>query len=261
MNVISIDPAPSKPAVIFDGQFCSIPVDELVAYCASLARDSDTLLCWDAPLTGPASSTGSFSQRTIEKFFSRQETGYKTPAGISVLPYSGCPHWAITRACLGLPICGDYGVGKEQLPFLLTTNSTEIRPGCARVVETHPAVAIWLWCRNLENDSEEYSSDAPRPWVYKGRKPSRSIEELWTSLTEIWKATENSTLQDMIARTSEPKNDDQLDAFVGWVLGTLLASGSAWVDILGDLTTGAIALPVTPELRKQFDTFVEGSTT
>ncbi len=257
MKVVSIDPAPSKPAVIFDGQqFDTVSPSKLAAYCASLATRLDALLCWDAPLTGPASSHGSFSQRTIEQFFSRRETGFKAPTGISVLPYSGCPHWAITRACLGLPICGDYEIDKGRLPFLLTTDASEIKPGRARVVETHPAVAIWLWCRDLEDDN-----DGQRPWVYKGRKPSRTIEELWTSLTGIWRGIENHVVNDVIARIDRPTNDDELDAFVGWVLGTLLASGHKSVDILGDSCTGAIALPVTDELRKQFDTFTKQNAT
>jgi len=132
--------------------------------------------------------------------------------------------------------------------------------GTCASLETHPAVAIWLWCRNLENRSED-DDEAPRPWVYKGRRPSRSIGELWTSLTGIWRATDNSTLIDMIARTDEPKDDDQLDAFVGWVLGTLLDARDASVDILGDTTTGAIALPVTTELKNQFNAFAEGHAT
>lgn len=255
MNVVSVDPAPSKDAVVFDGRYHTVPASELVAHCASLSKDPDTLLCWDAPLTGPESSTGSFSQRTIEQFFSRQATGYKTPKGISVLPYSGCPHWAITRACLGLPICGEYSAEGDELPFALTTDATEITSGRAQVLETHPAVAIWLWYRKVDGNSK---ADPDKRWSYKGKNPSRTVEELWESLSEIWQATGNPTIQDAIARTAPPKDDDRLDAFVGWVLGTLLASDDSSVEILGDSNTGAIALPVTPGLQTQFNAFIKG---
>ena len=259
MNVISIDPAPSKRALVFDGTFKTVDASELVAYCDTLAS-TDTLLCWDAPLTGPSSTRGSFSQRLIEQFFSRGETGFKTPKGISVLPYSGCPHWAITRACLGLPICGEHDLPGERLPFTLTTNVAELKPDRSRVIETHPAVAMWLWCRELEDDPDDEGQ--ARSWVYKGSKPSRTIEEMWTLLTGVWMATEHPAIIDAMSRPlNVPNDDDKLDAFVGWVLGTLLLSNHPSVGILGDSASGAIALPMSTELQTAYNTFRSSNVT
>lgn len=252
MNVVSIDPAPSKDGVIFDGEFHTIPASKLVTFCSSLSEDPETLLCWDAPLTGPESSMGSFSQRTIEQFFSRQETGFKTPKGISVLPYSGCPHWAITRACLGLPICGEYSVEKDKLPFSLTTDVSQIESAQPQVVETHPAVAMWLWHRIYGSGSEKGSK---RSWKYKSNGSSRVLQDLWDSLTDILAAHGNSAVRDVIERTDTPRDDDHLDAFIGWALGTLLAAGDESVGILGDSKTGALALPVSSDLKTQFEAF------
>ncbi len=256
MNVVSIDPAPSKPAVVFDGQMRSIPASHVPAFCAMLSRQPDTLLCWDAPLTGPALNAqpngpaGSFSQRQIEKFFSRAETGFKTPAGISVLPYSGCPHWAITRASLGLPICGRFDREDRELPFRHTTSNAEVVAGTARVIETHPAIAIWLWCRHLDPDDS-------RPWVYKGRRPSRTVPEIWDNLSEIWDGTGVPRVLNTINEIDPPENDDELDAIVGWVVGTLLVVHHPSVGILGTTAAGAIALPIDQELQTSFDTFLQ----
>ena len=256
MNVVSIDPAPAKNAVVFDGEMRSIPAWQLPAYCQTLSRQPDTLLCWDAPLTGPSFNqepggrTGSFSQRQIEQFFSRTETGFKIPPGISVLPYSGCPHWAITRASIGLPICGRFDQDINELPFRLTTETEDVQPGTTRVIETHPAVAIWLWCRNLDDADD-------RPWVYKGRKPSRTILEIWTALSGVWAETHVPQVLKVIDKIEPPANDDQLDAIVGWVLGVLLVAKHPSVNILGTFATGAIALPTDDELQGSFSAFLQ----
>jgi predicted RNase H-like nuclease len=254
MNVISVDPAPSKDAVVFDGQYKSIKPSELVEYCKSIAKP-DTLLCWDAPLTGPETTRGSFSQRVIERFFSRAESGYKAPKGISVLPYSGCPHWAISRACVGLPVCGDYDLAYDQLPFLLTTKSEDIAIGRARVIETHPALAVWLWCCEFSRiDEEELELIS---WIYKGNKAVRSVNEVWTDLSSVWIATNECAIVDVITDPkNEPTNDDQLDAIVGWVLGKLLVSNHSSVGLLGDRQTGSIAIPICPAIKSAFTSFV-----
>jgi hypothetical protein len=253
MNVVSIDPAPSKRAIVFDGAYHEVSARDLVEFCRELSQ-KETLLCWDAPLTGPSSSRGSFSQRLIERFFSRSETGFKSPRGISVLPYSGCPHWAITRSCLGLPKCGDFDSPLSNLPFELVTDKASIEERRSFVIETHPAVAIWLWCRELEQQVED--NDQIRSWVYKGSNPSRTIEEMWTLLTGVWKKTNNQVILEAISsHNNVPDDDDKLDAFVGWVLGILIAYNDDSVGIVGDSLSGAFALPISAGLMKAFETF------
>ena len=153
MPVIAVDPAPGKESTVIDGtKFLKLSPRELRLGMPS-GLVNETLLCWDAPLTGPGdpepagADPSDFTQRPVEKFFSRKETGFKAPKGISVRPYSGCPHWAISRSILGLPRTGPYDHGFDRLPFHLLPGAEEERAGRPSVVEIHPAVGAWLWCR------------------------------------------------------------------------------------------------------------------
>ena len=126
-RVISIDPAPAKPSTVFDGVcYSRKSASKLRHYLEEIACEGpDTLICWDAPLTGPVNSVrpGScrydFTKRPIERFFSLAETGLKAPKGISVLGYGACPHWTISRSLLGLPTVGSYDVPESMLRLLL----------------------------------------------------------------------------------------------------------------------------------------------
>ncbi len=151
MNIIGIDPAPTKGLDVFDGRHHRVALGGARGYVDSLRSQQDLLVCWDSPLTGPPIRTveggeargSAFSQRPIESFFSKTETGFKTPSGISVRGYSGCPHWTLSRSLLGLPRVGPFDLGGELLPFNLLT--TDVPPSTGRhVVEVHPAVALWL---------------------------------------------------------------------------------------------------------------------
>ena len=153
VRVLAVDPAPGKGSTVFDGTAFSMKTgSELRTYLNEPGnRTRGTLVCWDAPLTGPTNpaSAGAcpvdFTQRLIEQFFSRAETGFKTPRGISVMPYSGCSHWTISRSLLGT----------AQKPDRSTTTTTNCRFTCCRRVQTanvgggprslrfHPGVAAW----------------------------------------------------------------------------------------------------------------------
>lgn len=254
MKVVSIDPAPAKQAVIFDGELRRVTAAKLPSYCSRLAEDKDTLLCWDAPLTGPPNCDNAtefdaaFSQRVIERFFSRAATGFKAPGGISVLPYSGCPHWAISRACVGLPRVGRFDARDEALPYRLCENPPDSSGIGPWIVETHPAVAIWLWCRSPK-EKEDIT------WVYKGRNPGRTLQELWSLLLGIWATSQVPSITDVVNGLDVPNDDDELDVLVGWVLGMLLAQKHPSVTILGDLSTGAIVLPVVSSIVEKFAEF------
>ena len=256
MHVISIDPAPSKPAVVCDGAFRRVAAADLPGFCRTLAERRDVLLLWDAPLTGPPADgtipPSAYSQRTAERFFSRAATGYKTPRGISVLPYAGCPHWAITRASLGLPVCGRYGLPLDALPFRLTTDAADIAAGGRFVVESHPAVAAWLWLRVVD--------EPDRAWAYKGAKAAVGIVEMWAALRAAWAATLSPAVLRTVEALPEPQDDDELDAAVGWVLGSALAAGDPAADILGDGVTGGFAVPGDDELRERFRAFAAEGT-
>lgn len=256
MQVISVDPAPVKDAVVFDGSFSRVPALDLPDWCAEAAAWDDVLLCWDAPLTGPSDSrrSSNFSQRTVDRFFGRRSTGFKVPTGISVRPYCGCPHWAITRACVGLPRVGRFDTPWSELPFQLVEDAGRVRERGRWIAETHPAVAIWLWCRGDPSESPTLSGDETA-WIYKGRAPSRTVAELWRQLVSIWSRSSVRAVVETTAALEVPENDDELDAVVGWVLGTLLIESEDEVIVLGDRNAGSFLLPNVPGLATRFSEF------
>ena len=240
MRVVSIDPAPAKPSTLFDGdQYSSMSAPELRNHLDLLARDgSDVLVCWDAPLTGPTDSTSAgsrrydFTKRSIERFFSLRETGYATPKGISVLGYGDCPHWTISRSLLGLPRVGRFDSPESKLPFQLLTQPARLDTNRPSVVEIHPAVAAWLWCRGRRGELAS--------WQYKGKAsgPSRIRMEMWEIIRERVELAEDLPC---------PHSDDQFDAVVGYILGVMLMRGKVDANggcmILGNARDGAFLLP------------------
>lgn len=239
MMVSGIDPAPTKGLSVFDGADHEISLEESAAFVAQLAGNDDHLICWDAPLTGPPASVvggaaavgAAFSQRPIESFFSRTSTGFKTPKGISVQGYSGCPHWALTRCLLGLPRVGKFDASAESLPFLPLTRDEQspVRGRC--VVEVHPAVALWLWCRE--------GRGATASWHYK--KDRAVLLELWEALLRV-----------------PPSPDDQLDARVAYALGRLWLNDAGSVVLLGDADSGTFLVPAVRGSEEAFQMFVDG---
>ena len=253
-RVVAIDPAPGKKSTVFDGdQFLDFGAVELRKFLVEPCnRTPNTLICWDSPLTGPASPSaagsrlGDFTQRPIEKFFSRKETCFRVPSGISVRPYGGCPHWTISRSLLGLPRTGPYDRHDSGLPFHLLPSPEAEHAQRASIVEIHPAVAAWLWCL------EERGRDAD--WIYKGSrgsKRSREIvrQEMWSIIVE--KAGFNRS------GLPTPRDDDQFDAAVGFILGSLYADGDgsakARAMILGSRETGSFLLPAGDDLKETWD--------
>jgi len=254
MKVIGIDPAPRKGLSIFDGVDDEVKVEGATKMVAKLAGGDGILLCWDAPLTGPPASVvggatavgAAFSQRPIESFFSRKITGFQTPKGIAMLPYSGCSHWALTRCLLGLPRVGRFDLPVESLPFQLATSNDE-RPAYGRyVVEVHPAVALWLWCRE--------GRSATASCHYKNKKDPAVLLELWERLLEVPAVAAVLFEVQKIA----PKSDDQLDARVAYALGRLWLDDPPSVLLLGNADTGAFLVPSVPGIEDAFRCFIAG---
>jgi predicted RNase H-like nuclease len=244
MRVVGIDPAPVKGLAVFDGEDRRVPVAEAGAFFRELAAEDDVLVCWDAPLTGPPETAlaedergGSpFYERPIERFFSRKHSAFCTPKGVSVQAYAGCPHWALSRHLLGLPRVGPWDRPLDALPFRLAGSETD-RPERGRwVVEVHPAVAAWLWCR------DGWAGDG---WRYKTNRAVR--EALWTGLA--------GALPEHLGALGAPANDDQLDARVAWALGRAWLAGRPSVVLLGDLDRGTFLLPNVPDLEASFGAF------
>lgn len=252
MKVSGIDPAPTKGLSVFDGADREVRLEESAAFVGRLAGEVDCLVCWDAPLTGPPSTVvagaaaegAAFSQRPIESFFSRASTGFKTPKGISVQGYSGCPHWALTRCLLGLPRVGKFDAPAESLPFLPLTREEQRPVGGRYVVEVHPAVALWLWCRE--------GRGATASWRYK--KDRTVLLELWEGLLRV------PAVAGVLAevQATVPTSDDQLDARVAYALGRLWLDDPVSVVLLGDANSGTFLVPSVNGIEMALRLFVDG---
>ena len=273
MRVVSIDPHPSSDSVVCmddgngDIKFLSKTPRELREFVDCLAK-TKVLLCWDAPLTGPscASEAGpDFYWRQLECFFAPQarvgkkrklrETNYEVPAGISVLPYAGCPHWAITRSLLGLPRMGRYDQDHKS-PFRLLTDPKaspqEMQDPC--VVEIHPAVAAWLWSKGKRKFR-------PQTWFYKATSKKKNVDAAARDciLEDIWTAVVKAAQFDWPYET--PKGGDCFDAAIGYLLGMIYLQdrckplGERKVDIVGSRETGAWLLPMVKGLNDKWERF------
>lgn len=238
IKVIGIDPAPSKKNTIFNGEkFNECDYKGLQSILNELKKKTQEkiLICWDAPLSFSldiiTDKMSPFFKRKIEYFFS-QEKGYKTPPGISVLGYAGCPHWAIAQYLIGYPkISASECSFKSHFKLVFDKNDIS-----HSVTEVHPAVAIWLW---LKNDLKLNN------WNYK-KKKNESIRK---------KLIEALKIKNIIPQNLEIKSDDELDAFIAWKLGVEWVNNSEKVEILGNNETGSFLLPKKAEVFDKFKNF------
>jgi predicted nuclease with RNAse H fold len=215
---IGIDPAPAKPAVEWsaDGKR-EIAARDLPARMETLAATgAPTLVGWDAPLSF---ETSRFSHRTIDalagRWMRRQvKEGRLAKGAVSVLPFVGCPHWAITCEALGIPFRSS---SRAHPAWKLVASPDEIDGAC--VIEVHPAVALAVrWVASGAAD--------PMP-VYK-----RDPEACARIAARLGIPSESAT------------DDDTLDAYVAYELTVVFARGTArWV---GNPASGGYVLPCGP---------------
>jgi len=199
--VIGIDPAPSKKSTVCYLKDGKILFEDFTPYELKDFLDErtepDILVCWDSPLTGVdvSKKDNSFYSRAIEKKFQqKEEYHYLKETGVSVLGFAGCPHWTVSRYVLGLPKFTEFD--KNKIPFRLITKESDINIGGRMVTEVHPAIAIHHWY--IES--------------IKGYKTKTSqVGKIFDKISKRWKLTLGI----------KPKNSDQLDALVAFVLGTL----------------------------------------
>lgn len=252
VSVISIDPAPSKRSTVCDGEkFCEKTAAQLRTLLGEVKPN--TLICWDAPLTGPqdpdqaGEAEKEFSQRCIESFFSRCATRFKTPPGISVRPYSGCPHWTITRSLLGLPRVGPWDKGYAELPFRLMPCDDDEEDDRPSIVEIHPAVAAWLWCKD-----EKRAQQLNPGWAYKKNNEIRE----W-----MWGVIRGKTEDVACPDPPNDGDDDEFDASVGYLLGVLylrdLREPRPSVILLGNRKTGSFLVPNVDGLLERWQQFID----
>lgn len=272
MRVLGIDPAPSKSSTICDpggssnDLFDSLQPTELADAVETLnSEQGPVLICWDAPLTGPplngerSSEAGNaYSQRPIDAFFGKSESthdwGTYGVSGISVQPYSGCPHWTITRALFGYPRLGRYCKPPSELPWKLQTNPVYSPSSSGKdIVEVHPALALWLMLPRDKRHSEKEN------FKYKGNSNEDTKNEAKQTLFDGLAAfTEGTEAHDVVkSQQAEALNDDELDALTAWVLGTLWTEMSERVRLLGNQTYGTFLLPTDTEMENEFYDYVQ----
>lgn len=258
--VVGIDPAPSgKPTkgnavveITQDATSYRIQLRPRVTH-PELRRNlmdwkslPSVLLAWDAPLTGPmdpdCSEAGfprdvrhaDFTQRRLEASFSGI---YKPPDGISIRPYSGCPHWTISRNLLGLPRVGPYDTPWDQLPYTLLDRRPSSWEG-HKIVEVHPALAVWLWIKDA----------GILDWRYKDRE-ARKLHpgirrQFLEKLGTVWKSTVPPSLLPSGAWESQLLSDtDLFDAYVAALLALIWTIDPTLVSVWGDRRQGAMLLP------------------
>jgi len=226
--IVGIDPAPRKPPGVWEGMAGTKPQlkelkgpGELRAYVEQLIKDHAYLLiAWDAPLA--FKQEYGYSDRPFDVVMRRfvaekVKVGRLQRGAVSVRPFSGCPHWALTCAVLGIP----FGSRPRGLRMAWERDGFPYNEG-AYLVEVHPAVTLALWW--LEAGCNKAM---PR---YKGA----SIEQL-------------KDIARRLRRFKIPiaacKNDDALDAWVAWRMGADMLTGDAcWFD---DPKEGGYVLPFT----------------
>lgn len=270
MRVIAIDPAPGKDSTVYEGgeRFREIPGDKMRSFLKGIEDEKPpVLVCWDAPLTGPrnpenAGHPGDFTVRRLDSFFrqekfwsKRKGDGFKTPPGISVQPYPGCPHWTISRSVLGLPRLGPFDADYDRLPFhLLPHREGEVsgeevaRMDRPCIVEIHPAVAAWLWCKDHKK-LRPRSWKRGNGWRYKGDKKDPDLQgEMWEVIFDLCDDALKATLPKLEPdeKSRKPANDDQFDAVIGYILGVKWLRGDDDVVLLGDRENGSMLLPRVP---------------
>lgn len=215
--IIGVDPAPAKPAALWTGDgLRRVPAIELPRHIAKVVAENErVVIAWDAPLRFDARH--SMSDRPVDRVVrawckQRLREGVLAPKAVSVLPFAGCPHWAITCASLGFP----YGTPPSGLRVASAPDDGE-----RLVVEVHPAVAMAMrWCDLGLTDA------FPR---YKGDPAAcRRIGQALAFPEDAW------------------VDDDALDAYAAFWLAESFLSGAA--TLFGWAVAGGYVLPVGPSL-------------
>ncbi len=228
--VLGIDPAPKKKAAIWsEVGLRRVPPRELRTFLTDLLTGSrGVIVVWDSPLAFDPSY--GFSDRCIDRaarswMIVNVRAGLIEAGAVAVRPFSGCPHWVFSCHVLGLP----FG---EKINGLSLYSSKAWKPkaGNGFVIEVHPAVALAaLWI--------DMQIETPFP-RYKGSGAQQTPALIAATLGFPSEAGEN---------------DDALDAFVAYHLGTQLLAGEA--SLVGDPCRGGYLLPRTSgaeEIARKF---------
>lgn len=230
-TIIGVDPAPLHIGVWDkDGGRSANPSQLRELLGDALSKPSNSLIvAWDAPL---AFNEVNFYIRRIDQIArtwktQHVEAGHFAEGAVSILPFCGVPHWAISCSLLGLPFHG-----KAPKFRLLTESFDPSTEEGALVVEVHPAVALGFWWLDA-------SIPEPFPRYKRRKRVCRRIADMLSFPQDVdW-------------------DDNILDAYVAWKLGTDLIRGEAV--IVGTAREGYFLLPSIGPTRELQDLWVRNS--
>jgi len=244
MLVLGIDPAPSKKSIVYDGEvFHHFDILELQDYLNAIKeKHSDIFISWDAPLSAALKKENfSLSIRKIESFFYRQSktaqalnAGKGIPKGISTLGFSGCPHWTISQYLFGLPILNPSL--QNSCVYKLLMSNAELEQNGLHITEAHPALSMWILLKDELKDENAFALS----WQYKGNSAK---DTLLRRDILIKKILEHSLSKNVLSQRVEIKSDDELDAFVCWLIAKHFVMRKTEVCIYGDRDYGSFLLP------------------
>jgi hypothetical protein len=239
MRVLGIDPAPAKQSIIFDGEkFLYKTPKELKSYIDDI--NEKTFIAWDAPLSAALSDKDfSLTIRQIERFFYRQGRYAKElniPKGVSTLGYSSCPHWTVSQYIFGHPV-----INKDltmKLKWELVMDSGFTGKSSFQISEAHPALGLWILLRDELKDHNLFKSS----WQYKGYSSSdKDIVKRKEVLID--KILSHSRVKGIVEKNIRISTDDELDAFMCYILAHWAVNDPKHSLILGDEINGSFLLP------------------
>lgn len=253
--IYGVDPAPGKGLTIWsaDGLATKKHLEAKSWLDGRVQRHQRMLIAWDAPIS--FNSSISYYERPIEivmrEFFNdKRRLGHfenktynerePTNMAVSVQPFSGCSHWAITCDVLGRPFSGN----ERRIAIANTRHDVSGRAVFA--IEVHPAVTLGIWW--LERHISE-----PMP-AYKGRKQKSLM--ICDKLKDLIPDNVKKEISGTIIKKSEskPSWDDILDAFVAYRMADDFMKGDAiWV---GNPVDGGFVLPKIAESKYHLGTKV-----
>ncbi|MEN4053165.1 MULTISPECIES: DUF429 domain-containing protein [Sulfurimonas] len=249
--VLGIDPAPAKESVVFDGrEFHSFFPKELKAYIQS--HQEPLFISWDAPLSAALDDAYfSLTIRPIERFFNRlgrHAKEFGIPEGITTLGFSGCPHWTLSQYIFALPQLNDELQHKSGFELVME-HQTNLQNNKKYITEIHPALSMWMFLKEkLDNEVLFQNS-----WKYKGDRKKETLERRERLSAEmIFLAEEIFNLNDIVIRS-----DDELDAFVCWIMGKLYVMGNQRAYIYGSQKVGSFLLPYEKEVLETFTEYLQ----
>ncbi|MBI3200092.1 MAG: DUF429 domain-containing protein [Myxococcales bacterium] len=198
----------------------NIPSGKVRSTLEAEASGDSVLVAWDAPLS--FDPVFGFSDRPIDRAIRRfvREHPLVEPKAVAALPFSGCPHWAITCSTLGTPFSSGER-GWKLAPTILPATLGRF------VFEVNPSVAWAFWWIAA-------GIGVPMP-RYKGQDSKRGRDALVANLTSLSIPPEAA------------KTDDTLDAWAAWRLLRDFIEGRA--EMVGDPRQGAYLLPKLPTSR------------